>query len=327
VWDTDISPEGAAERFKYTVGEADFFLTFGQFLYADVNPSYASGGLGVPLVGQQNDTPFQLAWQGGVNYHITTNVSAKVAATLYHYLGVQTNISPYFGDTFVGEGAFTGKASDNPINGASGYGSSGGIPGQASLGFPNNQVGLDHLLIVEVPAELNFRLSELDYRLFGNFAYNLEGRQRAEVASAAYANYLANQLTPPTISGFAPQRNDVMAYQLGFALGNMNSLGLVYGQPCRKHSWEFRTYWQHIEQYALDPNILDSDFFEGRANLEGVYVGFAYALTGNVISTVRYGYARRINDKLGTGGSNLDLPQVNPIDRFNLLQLDLTLRF
>lgn len=45
VWDTDFNPEGAAEHLKYTVGEADFFATFGQFLYQEFDPSSASPGL------------------------------------------------------------------------------------------------------------------------------------------------------------------------------------------------------------------------------------------------------------------------------------------
>jgi hypothetical protein len=104
-------------------------------------------------------------------------------------------------------------------------------------------------------------------------------------------------------------------------------MGLVNGSVSKKNTWEFRTYWQHVEQYALDPNLLDSDFFEGRGNMEGIYTALAYGITDNVIGTIRYGYASRINDKLGTGGSNLDIPQINPIHRYNLLHLDLTLRF
>ena len=73
--------------------------------------------------------------------------------------------------------------------------------------------------------------------------------------------------------------------------------------------------------------VTDSDFFEGRANLEGIYTALAYSFTDNVIATVRYAYASRINNKLGTGGSNLDIPQLNPIQHYNLLQLDLTVKF
>jgi hypothetical protein len=103
--------------------------------------------------------------------------------------------------------------------------------------------------------------------------------------------------------------------------------GLVYGTTSKKNTWEARTYWQHVEQYSLDPNLLDSDFFEGRANLEGIYVALAYSPANNVITTFRYGYAHRINEQLGTGGANQDIPQVNPIQHYNLLQVDLTFRF
>jgi hypothetical protein len=82
-----------------------------------------------------------------------------------------------------------------------------------------------------------------------------------------------------------------------------------------------------VEQYALDPNLLDSDFFEGRGNLQGLYAAFSYGFTGALIGTVRYGFATRIDDQLGTGGSNQDIPQVNPIDHYQLVQLDLTLKF
>lgn len=335
VWDTDLNPEGAAEKFKVTIGEADFFANFGQFLYQDANPTFAGGGFGFNgLEGQRTTPVVQLAYQGGINYHFTTNINAKIAATVYQYLGTATNVSPFFGDPFVGEGAFTGPGTANPINGASGYGTSSTLLGNGSLGFPNNQVGLTHLLVLEIPAEVNFPIKKLNARFFGDFAYNLEGKQRAEDAAAGYANYLAQQsaLGNVSVKPFAPQRNDVKAYQVGFGIGSGGQVygpmqGIVYGTTSRKHGWEARAYWQHVEQYALDPNLLDSDFFEGRANLEGIYTALAYGWSENVITTIRYGYASRINDKLGTGGSNQDIPQVNPIQRYHLLQVDLTFRF
>jgi hypothetical protein len=196
-------------------------------------------------------------------------------------------------------------------------------------GVSYNQIGVNNLLVVDVPFEVNFKISQLNARVFGDFAYNLEGSQRATDAVnalAAQVQAAGNGYQPPLLS-YGAQRNDVKAYQIGFGIGNGDTPGLVYGSVAKKHTWEFRTYWQHVEQYALDPNLLDSDFFEGRGNLEGIYTALAYAFTGNVIGTVRYGYANRINSKLGTGGSNLDIPQLNPIEHYNLLQLDLTVRF
>lgn len=269
-----------------------------------------------------------------MNYHVTTNLSAKIAATIYQYMGVRASTltsgnstSPFYGDPFVGEGAFTGPNSTFPVNGYSGFGTSGGLPGNQSAGFPLNQVGLDHLLVLEVPFEVNFKFENFDTRVFGDVAYNFEGAERAEAASAGYAAYLANSTPPVGVTAFSPQKNDVKAYQIGFAIGGKDSLGLVYGNSLHKNAWEFRTYWQHVEQYALDANLLDSDFFEGRGNLEGVYAAFAWAFSGNMIGTIRGGYATRINKALGTGGSNQDIPWINPINRYEVLQLDLTYKF
>jgi hypothetical protein len=76
----------------------------------------------------------------------------------------------------------------------------------------------------------------------------------------------------------------------------------------------------------VEVNLIDSDFFE-RANEEGVYGALAYSFTDGIIGTFRYGYAHPINKDLGTGGINPDLPVLNPINNYHILQLDLTWRF
>jgi hypothetical protein len=319
LWDSDINPEGAAERFKYTVGEADFFANFGQFLYADDNPVRTSPGFFPAFaIGQHSSVPFLLSWQGGLIYHLNKDMSLKVAATLYNYDGRGQNntapgaatTTPGFSDVFVGE---------------SGYGLPGvAVPGAnqpgANDGFALNQTGINNLQVIDFPFEFNFKIARQHARFFGDFAQNLEGAQRAEAAvAAAKTAFLPHPL--------ALQKYDNTAYQFGFAIGNGENLGLAYGSALKKNVWEARVYWQHVEQYALDPNLLDSDFFEGRGNLQGFYSAFAYGLTDAVIGTIRYGFATRINDKLGTGGSNQDIPQVNPIKQYQLLQLDLTCKF
>jgi Putative porin len=318
LWDTDLNPEGAAERFKYSVGKADLFANFGQFLYQDVNPTHTGPFLvpSIPL-GQDASVPFLLAWQAGLVFHFKDDMSLKVAPTLYNYMGRGQNSAPGgtpavpgFSDYFVGEGAGV------PVNGVSGYNTG------PNDGFAFNQTAVNDLLVLDIPFEFNFKLAKLQARIFGDFAENLDGAQRAAAAVAAgRTNNISISLSLPY------QPNDNKAYQIGFGIGNGDNLGLVYGSPVRKRTWEARVYWQHVEQYALDPNLLDSDFFEGRGNMEGIYSAFAYSFSDNVIGTIRYGYGTRINNKLGTGGSNLDIPQVNPIQDYHILQLDLTWRF
>jgi len=321
-WDTDLNPEGLAERFKYTIGQADLFLNLGQFIYQDTNPTHASGGY-FNLGFDSSSPAFMLAWQAGFNYHITKALSLKVAPILYNYTGHGVNSSPSSGIPDF-RGTFIGQGSTNGVNGTPNVFYSG-FPTGPFDGFVDNQTGINDLLVLDIPFELNYNFSCFSARLFGDYAQNLQGSERAKAAFRAQDN--------PVLAGSgliripSAQTGDTKAYQVGLAFGSTNSLGLVSGQTVRKHAWEARTYWQHVEQYALDPNLLDSDFFEGRGNLEGIYAALAYGFSENVIGTIRYGYARRINDKLGTGGSNQDIPQMNPISHYNIFQIDLTLRF
>jgi len=321
VWDSDLNPDGLAERFKYTVGPADFFLTFGQFMYQDTNPTGTSPGYF--NLGYNSSSPaFMLAWQAGVNYHFSKQVAFKIAPVLYNYTGTGANTSasnhnPDFSGVFVGQG------STNGIGGVPAY--SSGYPNGAFAGFAANQTGINDLLVLSIPWELNYTGSKLNVRAFGDYAQNLDGGQRARAAYAAQDSVLLENVGLSPIP--SPQTGDTKAYQFGIAVGSTNSLGLVTGATSRKHAWEVRSYWQHIEQYALDPNLIDSDFFEGRANMEGIFAAVGYGLSQNVIATFRYGYGWRINDKLGTGGANQDIPQMNPVNRFQLFQVDLTLKF
>jgi hypothetical protein len=321
-WDTDLNPEGLAERFKYSIGPADLFVNLGQFLYQDTNPTHASHGYF--NLGFDSSTPaFMLAWQAGFNYHLTKDLSLKVAPVLYNYTGHGVNSSPSSGTPDF-RGTFIGQGTTNGVGGTPGVFYSG-FPTGPFDGFIDNQTGINDLLVLDIPFELNYNFSCLSARLFGDYAQNLQGSERARAAFRAQDSpSLANA---GLIRIPSAQTGDTKAYQVGVAIGSTNSLGMVYGSTVRKHAWEARAYWQHVEQYALDPNLLDSDFMEGRGNLEGLYGAFAYGFSENVIGTIRYGYAKRINDKLGTGGSNQDIPQMNPISRYNILQVDLTLRF
>lgn len=333
VWNSTITPEGAAEHLKYTVGSMDFFANLGQFLYEDTNPNRALP-LGAYFTAPDSDTydggkwsTFLLAWEAGFNARLPKQTSLKAAAVLYVYTADGENLAPGtpgFSDTYVGQGA-----SDPGLAGYDGY------PNGYFDGYSANQTGINDLEVLEIPFELNFQIAKLDARLFGDYAYNLDGTKRAQ---AAYNVALAeSQLTYTLPNGSVPpffttpirsaQTHDVKAYQIGFALGSHDALGLVNGTAGERHDWEIRTYWQHVEQYSLDPNLLDWDFFNGLENLQGIYVAAAYSFTDNLIGTVRYGHARRINHMLGTGGVSGDIPQINPVNDYDIYQVDLTFKF
>lgn len=316
LWDSDLNPEGASERFNFKLGDAELFANFGQFYYQDVNPTRSAAFL-VPTLPDGSDapSPWMFAWQLGANYHINQDISAKAAATLYNYtshgalaLAGSSTLNPGFNGPFVGEGATN-------FNGSSGF------PSGPNNGFVFNQTGINDLLVLDFPFELNFKLCDYRARFFGDFAMNLDGADRARAAVQGAANNTSMKLTLPL------QKNDNKAYQLGIALSNGDNINTVNGSNNHRGGWETRLYWQHVEQYALDPNLIDSDFFEGRENLEGIYVAAAYSVTDNIIGTLRFGHAWRINSLLGTGGSNQDIPFVNPIQDYQIIQADFTCRF
>ena len=297
LWDSDINPEGAFEKFKLSLGNFDLFADAGQFIYQDTSVDKA-----IP----SSDT-FLLAWQLGAVAKLNKDSSIKFGPTLYNYTGNGGANGENL--PFVGQG----KADVNV--------GTTGFPGNAAF----NENGINDLLIVDVPAEYNLKLGAYHLRGFGDFAYNIKGDRRARAAFAA-----GGATAFPNLNGPATGNNK--AYQVGFGFGNEGpeygpTKGLVYGSTSKKGTWEARAYWQHIEQYSLDVNLIDSDFFEGRANLEGLYTAFAYSFTDAIIGTVRAGYAQRINDRLDTGGNNFDLPTINPIKNYRILQADLTWRF
>jgi hypothetical protein len=280
IWDTDINPEGAVEKLKVSMGHVDLFANLGQFLYQAADPDSD-----VP----SSDT-FMLAWQVGANVKLAKDMSLKVAPVLYNYTGS--------GSAFGVNKPYSGQGLNGINVNTNGY----------------NQNGINDLLVLETPVEFNFKVGQYGARVFGDFAYNFDGADRARAAVVA---------TAPASRPSQAYTDDVKAYQIGFGFGN---LGLVYGQTSKKNTWEARAYYQHIEQYAVDVNLIDSDFFE-RANEQGVYTALAYSFTDAIIGTARYGYANPIRGALGTGGNNPDLPVLNPIRNYHIVQLDVTWRF
>lgn len=306
VWDPDINPEGLAEQWKHTFnigsvgGETeqsyskdgknvataaaksepfmklDVFANFAQFVYDDANPenplglratTTANGGhQGVP-----NSDALLLAWQVGAKLNFPRSIYFQFAPTIYNYTGNGDTFNVHFQG---GDPALTNAVS-----------------------LAQNQTGINSLLILDVPMELGWKIDKLPMRIFGDFAVNLDGDDRASAAGHP---------------GHGDQR---YAYQIGAGLGQLK----------KKHDWQLNVFWQRQDQYALDPNLVDTEFWDSKLNLQGVGVTAGYMLSDAVWLNFTYGYAWRANDALGTGGGG-DIA-INPVTNLQLFQADLNFKF
>jgi hypothetical protein len=302
VWDEDINPEGLSEKWKHTFvfggGEGapnsynndakliasgqsepflrlDLFANFAQFIYDDANPenplgprptTKANGGIQrIP-----NTDAFLLAWQVGAKFNFPKTFYFQLAPAIYNYTGN--------GDTF--NVHFQGG---DPT-----------LPNAASLA--ENQTGLNSLLVYDMPWEIGWKISKLPVRVFGDFAVNFEGDDRA------------------TAAGHPGKGDQRYAYQVGAGIGQLK----------KKHDWQIEAWWQHTEQYSLNP-ILVTKLFDLRLNLQGPVVRVGYMLSDSVWLNLCWVYAWRSDDSLGTAGSGEIA--INPLDRYQLFQADLNLKF
>jgi len=297
VWDPDINPEGLAEKFNFALNDSlSLFANFGQYSYSQFSPNDDSGSLGYASY-----NGYQYAWQGGVNYKFGERKSAKAAVGFYNYSGFSHGMSFSSGTS-----GGTTNQNTNGFAGPFAFGPQNTQPNNAAgLAFAN---GVNGLRYFEVPWEVNYPFGGIDTRLFGDLAYNIDADQRA--AQGSYASLGSQGL----------------AWQVGVAVGT--SIGLVMNtNAAKKGAWEARAYWQQLDLNALDPNLIDSDFFEGRTNMQGLFFAVAYSPTDAIITTLRFGQAHRITATGPTPGSNPDMPTVQPLTSYKLLQLDLTWKF
>jgi hypothetical protein len=160
-----------------------------------------------------------------------------------------------------------------------------------------NQTGINSLLVFDMPAEIGWKVGKIPMRIFGDFATNFEADDRA------------------TAAGHPGKGGDRYAYEIGLGIGQLK----------KKRDWEIRAWWQHTDQYALDPNLVDSDLFDSRVNMEGVAVKAGYMLADAIVFNLTYGYGWPADDALGTGGTG-DIA-INPLDQYQIFQADLSVKF
>jgi hypothetical protein len=121
-----------------------------------------------------------------------------------------------------------------------------------------------------------------------------------------------------TAAGQPGQGSQRYAYQAGLGIGQLK----------KKNDWQIDLWYQHTEQYALDPNLIDDDIFNAQENMHGIVAQAAYNLTSAVNFRLTYAHGWWYNHNLGTGG-NLGTITIatNPTNEYNLFQADLNVNF
>jgi hypothetical protein len=315
VWDPDINPEGLAEQWKHTFTfggggappppsfskdgfskdgknvvpppppsepwlKIDVFANFAQFVYDDANPENPFGfrSTSTQPSGEKQLTPnhdaFLLAWQIGAKFDFPHILYFQLAPTLYNYTGN--------GDTF---NIHYQGGSPNLTN---------------SDSLAQNQTGINSLLVLDVPVEIGWKAWGLPMRIFGDFAVNFEGDQRANAA------------------GHPGQGSQRYAYTGGLSVGQLK----------KKNDWQLDVWYQRSEQYALDPNLIDDDWFNAQLNMHGIGVTAAYNFSAAVNLALNYGHGWWLNHNLGTGGNVGSLAiATNPTNEYNFFTADLNIKF
>jgi hypothetical protein len=289
VWDPDINPEGAAEQWKHTFT----FSSGGE----SAEESYNKDGMALPKEKKSEAAALKL------------DLFVNLAQFVYDDANPENPIGPspkripntdafllawQVGAKFTFPNKLYAQIAPTIYN-YTGAGDTFNTTFSGENG--GNQTGVNNLLVFDLPMEVGWKLGEIPIRFFADFAVNLEGGDRASAA------------------GHPDQGDQRYAYQVGLGVGQLK----------KKRDWQLNVFWQRQDQYSLDPNLVDTEFYDSKLNLEGVGVTFGYMLSDAVWVQLLYGYAWRADGSLGTAGGG-DIA-INPLKTFQLFQADLNVRF
>ena len=161
-----------------------------------------------------------------------------------------------------------------------------------------NGAAVNNLTVLDVPVEYDWLCRGVPARAFADLAVNIDGKDRARKWGR-------------------PDLDDQkFAYQIGFQ----------YGRAVNPREWDLKLYYQSVGAFALDPNLVDSDIFDSRTNMQGLILSGNYALGASTLFTFTLGQAERKEDSIIVPGSG-DIGANNALDKYWILQLDLNLRY
>ena len=313
VWDPDISPAGFVERFSLTKlfgskadgtqglskdGKAvasvplespwDFTLLAGQLFFDD---NLESGGKDPGT----RDTDLKTD-----SYIFETQLIASYKFSKAVKLTIAPAWMIWNAASFTQNSALTsafGDANENPFQDSS-------LVSGASR----------HLNIIQAPGDLSFSIAGIPTKLYWDFAYNIEGRSRADDIYRLY-NTVARADGSTSLQ---PQYRsaDSIAWLAGIQLGENK----------KKGDLSFLANYRQTGIASVDPNLNDSDFALGELNMRGYKLSLAYNLAAFSELRVSWMQAWNMRHNLTAGEATSD-NAIADANAVQVLMFDLTLKF
>ena len=243
-------------------------MTAGQFLYADNaenNPAVAGGGSTLP----KSDI-WMFAQQLPIQYNFDKDTFIKEVPGFTAYMG----------------GGNSGTGGTNAVGAWAG----------SAVTFVGPHAA-DDLQILTAPGEFDWKAWDLPFRVYWDFALNLEGHDRVQ-----------NVYFASTAAGDQTTRNANMALSDNIAW----LAGVQVGQNKKKGDWSIKGDFRQVGVGSVDPNINDSDWGDSFLNQQGIKVQSVYNftdfLTGSITLIDTWNYKENLLDGESTGQAPGTLP-------------------
>jgi len=325
VWDPDINPEGGSEVASWT-----FPIDFGSDSAPASNDPKAVAPVSAPsdmsmtvgLIGGQFD------YTDNNEYNVSTGSSPLAKTDVWQFVEqvpIQFNFNK---DTFIkvvpGFDSYQGGGISNPgtvvtVNATSTSkstssggittttttttSSAGSVGNNSALGFFGPHAA-DDLQIFTAPGEFDWKMWELPFKAYWDFAYNLEGKARVQDVYLGNNGFFAGGATSAAVA--VQNQNKALGDNIAWLAG------LQVGQNKKKGDWSIKGDFRQTGLGAVDPNTNDSDFADSFLNQQGFRIQSVYNfndfLTGSLTFFDTWAYKNSLLD--GTVGND---PTVVPL--------------
>ncbi|MGA9705814.1 hypothetical protein, partial [Pseudomonas sp.] len=131
--------------------------------------------------------------------------------------------------------------------------------------------------IVTAPGEFDWKLWDQPFKLYWDFAANLDGKARIQ---DVYFGNGQTGVTPTGTIGATQAQNQALGDNVAWLAG------LQVGQNKKKGDWSVRADYRQVGLGANDPNLQDSDWGDSFLNQQGIKFQSAYCFTDFLTGTI-----------------------------------------